>query len=140
MYICDDVGQLKHKLETTKFKNTCTAFRLLCISEQNEIITSYFFSEFIEIYTEEGNLRSTIKLPAHHMVQSLAFHHVVFKILVLTKELAGPCFLLRYSELGELETTTLFLPDDNSTEFHPTITSHPSGTVAVVTTKNITFI
>ena len=37
VYICDELGQLKHKFEATTFKSVPT----LAISEKNEIITSY---------------------------------------------------------------------------------------------------
>ena len=134
VYICDELGQLKHKFEATTFKHEPT----LGISEKNEIITSCWFSQHVKIYNEEGNLKSTIKLPEDHMVVSVAFHHVMCKILVLTTNWDDLYFLLSYSESGELETTTLVGKDVFM--YDTSITSHPSGPVVVVAHKSITFI
>ena len=129
VYICDDVGQLKHKFETTTFQHSPT----LAISEQNEIITSYCFSKDVKIYTEEGNLKSTIKVPEHHHVMSVAFHHVMCKIIVLSRkdDVNSSCFLLSYTESGELETTT-FVCKGVVHIFGMTIRSHPSGPFVVL--------
>ena len=132
VYICDNVGQLKHKFETTN----CDYKPILSISEKNEIITSHFFSHKVEIYTEEGNLKSTIKLPEDHSVLSVAFHHVLSEIIALTRNYSdGSYFLLNYSESGELKTTAFVCKDYNIA-----ITSHPSGPFVVVMKKSITFI
>ena len=133
VYICDDVGQLKHKFETTN----CDDRPVLSISENNEIITSHFGSQEVSIYTEEGNLKSTIKLPEDHMVLSVAFHHVLSEIIVLTRSISDRSyFLLNYSESGELKTTAFVCKGDD----YIAITSHPSGPFVVVMKKSITFI
>ena len=134
VYICDELGQLKHKFEATIFYYLPT----LGISEKNEIITSCWRRQDVKIYTEEGNLKSTINLPENHEVVSVAFHHVMCKILVLTRKDDGSCFLLSYSESGELETTTLVGKHVFMNEI--SLTSHPSGPVVVVAEKSITFI
>ena len=135
VYICDELGQLKHKFEVTTFEDVPT----LGISEKNEIITSCFYREDVKIYTEEGNLKSTINLPEDHKFMSVAFHHVMCNIIVLTRKDDGSCFLLSYSESDELETTTLF-SKDIIFKYEISITSHPSGPVVVVADKSITFI
>ena len=136
VYICDDVGQLKHKFQTTSFENPFA----LAISEKNEIIT-YVERRSVEIYTEEGNLKSTIKLPRRHHVMSVAFHHVMGKIIVLTCKVWDDLyFLLRYLESGELETTMFVCDDLDFLDDDIAITSHPSGTSVVVTNESITFI
>ena len=135
VYICDELGQLKHKFEVTTFEDV----PILGISEKNEIIRSCCYSQDVKIYTEEGNLKSRINLPEDHKFMSVAFHRVMCKILVLTRKDDGSCFLLSYSESGELETTTLFGGDIISM-YDISITSHPSGPVVVVARKSITFI
>ena len=135
VYICDELGQLKHKFVATAPKYVPT----LDISEKNEIITSCWRRQDVKIYTEEGNLKSTINLPEDHEVVSVAFHHVMCKILVLTKKTDFSCFLLSYSESGELETTTLF-SNDIIFMSYISLKSHPSGPVVVVARKSITFI
>ena len=131
-YICDNVGQLKHKFETS-FDN----IPVLSISEKNEIITSYGSHKQVEIYTEEGNLKSTIKLPEDHRVLSVAFHHVLSEIIALTSNYSDcSYYLLNYSESGELKTTAFVCRNCRDIA----ITSHPSGPFVVVTRESITFI
>ena len=136
VYICDDVGQLKHKFDTMNSEGR----PILCISGKNEILISRHCTEEVQIYTEEGNLKSTIKLPEAYGVLSVAFHHVMCKIIVLTRDYKH--FLVHhlclYSESGELESTALFRAEEFG--WHPAVTSHPSGPVAVLTNKSITFI
>ena len=133
VYICDNVGQLKHQFETTN----CYDPPVLSISEKNEIITSDSLTQEVRIYTEEGNLKSTIELPEGHEVLSVAFHHVLSEIIVLTTNLSDDSyFLLNYSESGELKTTAFVCKDD----INIAITSHPSGPFVVVMKKSITFI
>ena len=135
VYICDDVGQLKHKFEAKTFQGV----PISAISEKNEIITSCLHSHDVKIYTEEGNLKSTINLPENHMVVSVVFHHVMCKIIVLTWKNDGSRFLLSYSQSGELETTTL-VDNKGISIYDISITSHSSGPVVVVARKSITFI
>ena len=137
VYICDNTGKLKHK-----FERGLRFIRNFGISGQDEIMIASHDSQAVEIYSEEGNLKSTIKLPEGHTIQGLAFHYVICKIIVLTHGYVrekNSCFLLCYAEAGELESTT-FLCKRNFAESLPNITSHPSGPVAVVMEKRITFI
>ena len=134
IYVCDNVGQLKHKFEPNTFGVT-----RMGISNKDEIMISSSDSTAVNFYSEEGNLKSTIKLPEGHTIHGVAFHYVIRKIIVLTyvKEKCS-CFLLCYTETGELETSTIFCK--RSIELLPSITSHPSGSVAVVGEDYITFI
>ena len=94
----------------------------------------------VSLYAEEGNLKSTIKIPDRHRPYGVAFHYVISKIIVLTYNKEKDCFfLLCYCNTGELESSTFFcnLSDGKG---RPHITSHPSGPVAVVRSKSITFI
>ena len=132
VYICDDVGQLKHKFQTAT-----KGLPMLAVSDKNEIITSCSFSEDVKIYTAEGNLKSSIKLPENHRTRGVAFHHVM-KLIVLTLKLFDQlCFLLSYSESGELETKMLIC--NYSPHLDIVFTSHPSGPSVVVTNESITF-
>ena len=134
VYVCDNTGKLKHKFERS------SRYALgLGICGQDEIMISYN-DRAVEIYSEEGNLKSTVKLPEGHNVCELAFHYVICKIIVLTYvEKKDSYFLLCYTEAGELESTTFF-SKRISGEYCPRIKSHPSGPVAVLWEKSITFI
>ena len=142
VYICDDVGQLKHKFETTYFDS----IPYLSISEKNEIITSYFESQEVRIFTEEGNLKSAIKLPEDHSVLGVAFHHVLSKIIVSTYkhrayEHSHKNFLLIYSESGDLETTTCLCKSAAETYLNEIIiSSHPSGPFVLLADQSIMYI
>jgi hypothetical protein len=95
----------------------------------------------VEIYSGEGNPKSTIKLPEGHKVLGLVFHYVICKIIVLTYvEKKDSYFLLCYTEAGELESTMQFCKTMDGQTMYPQIKSHPSGPVAVVREKSITFI
>ena len=135
VYICDNTGKLKHRFQPPSLSTIC-----LSISNKNEIMLSSSDRLAVYFYSEEGNLKSTIKLPKDHKVYGIAFHYVICRIIVLTyvaKE--GSYFLLCYSETGELETSEFFCNRSNH-EMHPSIICHPSGPVAVVRPKSITFI
>ena len=135
VYICDNTGKLKHMFQPPSLPSSC-----LSISNKNEIMLSSSDRMAVYFYAEEGNLKSTIELPEGHKVYGIAFHYLICRIIVLTyvaKE--GSYLLLCYSETGELETSTFFC-NRNNNEMHPSITSHPSGPVAVVRQKSITFI
>ena len=131
LYICDNTGELKHK-----FKRPSLSPCNLSISNKNEIIMSSDDHLSVHFYSEEGNLKSTIKVPEGHRVGSVAFHYVIYKIIVLTY-VEENVFLLCYSETGELETSTFFCRSSYGSAY---VTSHASGPVAVVSWKNITFI
>lgn len=132
VYVADNSGKLKHKFERDS--------RLggpMSISDKNEIMISSRENTAFNFYTEDGNLTSTIKLPEGHRVCRLIFHYVVGKVIALTRASEkDSCFLLCYSETGELESSTFFC------EFFDfqSITSHPGGPVAVVKRESITFI
>jgi hypothetical protein len=138
VYICDGSGQLKYKFERDSRRDTPFP-PSLNISNNDEIMLSSDGDMAVHFYTEEGNLKSTIKLPEGHDVHGVAFHCVICKMIALTyvRE-KDSYFLLCYSKTGELETSTFFFNRNN--ELHPAITSHRSGHVAVVREKSITFI
>ena len=134
-YIVYNTGKVKHR-----FEPDLSFLSKLSISNTNETMISSHDSQAVNFYTEEGNLTSTVKLPEGHEVYGMAFHYVLGKIIVLTYVRdKGSCFLLCYSEAGELESSTFFC-DVIRDESMPSITSHPGGPVAVVRMKSITFI
>ncbi|CAB4037733.1 Hypothetical predicted protein [Paramuricea clavata] len=135
VYICDNTGKLKHKFEQgVRYPHR------LGICGQDEIMIATDNYQAVEIYSEEGNPKSTIKSPEGHAVRGLAFHYVICKIIVLTYvEKKDSYFLLCYTEAGELETTTFFSERIDIKDW-PRIKSHPSGPVAIVRQKSITFI
>ena len=156
-HICDNIEKLKHKFEPHRSLRAGSLshvrWRLdqqrrveqrrvqkLGICGQDEIMISSDDGQAVEIYSKEGNLKSTIKLPEGHKVRGLAFHYVICKIIVLTfVEKKDSYFLLYYTEAGELETTTFFserMGDEELCNIH----SHPSGPVAIVRKKSITFL
>ena len=135
VYICDNTGKLKRK-----FERSSHSLPILGISGQDEIMISSKIDRAVEIYSEEGNLKSTIKLPEGHEAHGLTFHYVICKIIILTR-VEGKYVLLYYTEAGELETTAFFgIKEDYSVLKTPIIKSHPSGPVAVVERESITFI
>ena len=134
VYICDNTGTLQHK-----FKHDSSWLPSLGISGQDKIIISSDGREAMVTFSEEGNLKSTVKLPEDHIIYQLAYHYVIRKIIVLTYvEKNNSYFLLCYTEAGDLETSTFFCKRIGY-EFIK-ITSHPRGPVAVVRKKSITFI
>ena len=134
VYIYDNTGKLK-----CKFERGSRYAHSLGISGQDEIMIPSYDDRAVEIYSAEGNLKSTIKLPEGHEVYGLAFHYVICKIIVLTYvEEKDSYFLLCYTEAGELETTTFFSKTIDTDDW-PKIKSHPSGPVAIVREKSITF-
>ncbi|CAB4029062.1 Hypothetical predicted protein [Paramuricea clavata] len=135
VYVCDNVGQLKHKFEPHS-----VGIPWLGISNKDEIMIPSHDGTAVHFHSEEGNLKSTVQLPEGHRVLGVALHHVICKIIVLTfVRDKDSYFLVCYTETGELETSTLFSEDDDI-KWSPSITSHPSGPVAVVREKTITFI
>ena len=134
VYICDNTGTLQHK-----FEHDSSELPSLSISEQDKIITSSDDLEAMVTFSEEGNLKSTVELPEDHEIYGVAYHYVIRKIIVLTYvKKKHSYFLLCYTEAGDLETSTFFCKRIDR-EFIK-ITSHPSGPVAVVRKKSITFI
>ena len=135
VYICDNLGKLKHK-----FARDSSLLRNLCTSKKNEIMIPSDDSKTVNLYTREGILASTVKLPEGHRVCGMAFHYVLDKIVILTYswEENRSCFLLCYSVAGELESSTYFC--DVIKSWFPFVISHPGGPVAVVREKIITYI
>ena len=127
VFVCDDRGNLKHKFEREPH-----FLHSLSISNKNEIMIGPKDDNEVYIYSEEGNLKSTIKPPEGHSICDAAFHFVFSKIIVVTYVWKkDSIFLLCYTEEGELESTTYF--GDSSDIRSPKIISHPNGPVAVVT-------
>ena len=139
LYVCDNVGQLKHKFEP----HTIGVTMGFAISNKDEIMISSRDDKAVHFYSEEGNLKSTIELPEGHKIRGMAFHYVIRKIIVLTyAHRKDSYFLVSYTETGEPETPTFFCKRDDAdySGLKPFITSHPCGPVAVVRAKSITFI
>jgi hypothetical protein len=135
VYICDKTGKLKHR---HKFERSSHFLPILGISGQDEIMISSKNDRAVEIYSEEGILKSTIKLPDDHKAYGLAFHYVICKIIILTY-IRGKLVLLYYTEAGELETKVYFREKLWIGFESPNIKSHPSGPVAVLEDKSVTF-
>ena len=141
VYVFDNSGKLRHK-----FVRDSDYLFYLSISDKNEIITPSKDGKAVNLYTKEGSLASTIKLPKGHLFKGVAFHRVIGRMIALTcveeRDSSFRCFLLYYSEVGELEFETFFCVVSQgiySLQF-PVIISHPAGPAAVVRGKNITFI
>ena len=132
VYICHNTGKLKYK-----FERGSRYAQSLGICGQDEIMIPADNFQAVEIYSKEGYLESTIKLPEGHEVCGLVFNYTICKIIVLTyvKE-KDSYFLLCYTEAGKLETTTFFSKRSGMVQ----ISSHPSGPVAIVRRKCITFL
>ena len=133
VYIADNTGKL-----ISQFGRDGNRVDSLDISNNNDIMIASDDRSAVKIYTTEGNLKSTIKLPEDHTVIGAAFHHCVCKIIVLTydRELHS-LFLHGYSETGELESS-VFLR--RSEYFYSKVKSHPNGTVAIQVWSSITLI
>ena len=133
VYVCDKTGRLKYKFALSY------PYRQLCCAgiPDNEIVLTSLEGDALEIYTEKGIRKLEIKLPAGHEVRGAVFHFVICKIIVLSQnEKECSCFLHRYSETGELETSMFFC----NRSVRLDITSHPSGPVAIVTDNAIIYI
>ena len=133
VYICDDAGRLKHKFATEDLEGR----PILCACANNDIVITRDCNDELEIFTEEGNLKSTIQLPDMESVLSVAFHHVMSRIIVLTRDYDTKHHVYLYSETGELENTALIRDDFG---WCPAVTCHPRGTFAVVTSHHMRFI
>ena len=142
VYICDNTGQLKHKFVLKRSKQEF-GYKGISISDKNEVILAPLCSDKVDLYTEEGKLTMTLKLPAGHQVHDVAFHFIVRKIIVLSRlvSFSRGCsyFLHCYSETGQLENST-FLRKKEISISDIVMTSHPSGPVAVVDKESITYI
>ena len=137
VYICETTGKLKFQ-----FKRDGDHLRSLSISNNNDIMIVSDDLSAVQIYSTEGNLKSTIKVPEGHEVVRMAFHHAICKIIVLTYvRKQDSCFLLGYSETGELENSVFFSKrDPNRYWWDICMKSHPCGPVAVKTSYKITLL
>jgi hypothetical protein len=138
VYICDNTGKLKFQ-----FKRDGGHIPSLSISNNNDIMTVSDDYSAVQIYSTEGNLKSTIKVPEGHQALRVAFHHGICKIIVLTyAEEQNSWCLHGYSETGELENSVFLRKKDLKEYWWDTnfMKSHPSGPVAVKVEESITFI
>jgi hypothetical protein len=138
VYICDNTGKLTHKFERSSRSGFIQKLGIITTGQDEIMISSKNYQAVsVDIYSEKGNLKSTIKLPEGHEAEGLAFQYVICKIIILTS-VERKFALLCYTEAGELETTSFFGKTD---EFQiPNIKSHPCGPIAVIDQKSITFI
>ena len=138
VYVCETTGKLKFQ-----FKRDGRDRRSLSISNNNDIMIVSDDLSAVQIYSTEGNLKSTIKVPEGHEAQASAFHLGICKIIVLTYvRKQNSLFLLGFSETGELENS-VFLRKDDPIFCHQLLIdlkSHPSGPVAVKVHESITLI
>ena len=134
VYILENTGLLKQKFAVF----APVLVRNLSVTEQNEIIIAD--NNSIRVYTEEGNLNSTIEVGNDHKVRAVAFHHDISKIIALTFVQKEDCYyFLCFSKTGGLETTSFFCKRIvNWCSFQ--ISSYPNGPVALVGKRSITFI
>ena len=58
VYVCDNEGKLKFK-----FEGNGIFLRRLSISNNNDVMIVSYDLSAVQIYTTEGNLKSTIKVP-----------------------------------------------------------------------------
>ena len=135
VYVCDKTGQLKYKFANEDPRGLERCAGIL----DNEIMLSSSPEHTVDICTEEGNLKSKMKLPVNiEWVHGVAFHSVICKIIVLS-DTNGSGFLHFYSETGELETS-MFFCEGRKASRRLDIRSHTSGPVAIATNDAITFI
>jgi hypothetical protein len=125
VYVCDHTGQLKYK-----FEHEVSLLCYMSVSDNNEIMLTSLHGNAVEIYTEEGNVKLKIEPPAGHEVRGTAFHFVIRKIIVLTRDSGSDSYFLhRYSSTGDMDNS-MFCFNDRGGFLR--ITSHPSGPVAIV--------
>ena len=135
VYVCDNEGKLKFK-----FERDGDDLRSLNISNNNDVMIVSDDLSAVQIYTTEGNLKSTIKVPEGHKAREVAFHHGICKIIVLTYvKKQDSDFILSISETGELENS-VFFGKGEPWEYYPDIKSQPRGPVVVAIDETITFI
>ena len=141
VYICENTGELKFQFFSKRNRHNIW-LRTLSISNNNDIMIESDDSSAVQIYSTEGNLKSTIKAPEGHVVVRVAFHHGICKIIVLTHvEKQDSLFLLGYSETGQLENSVFFSKrDPHQSRRDICMKSHPCGPVAVGVNGNITLL
>ena len=137
VYVCDNMGKLKFQ-----FQRDRRSLWSLSISSNNDIMTVTHDRSAIHTYSTDGDLKSTMKVPDGHVAWPVAFHHNTCKIIALTyvrKE--DSYFLLSYSETGELENSVIFCKKDPDVSWWKIeMKSHPSGPLAVLYNRRITFL
>ena len=132
VYVCDNAGKLK-----LKFKRDGHYLRRLSISSNNDVMIVSDDRSAVQIYTSEGDLKSTIEVPEGHEALGVAFHHGMCKIIVLTLvPKQESCFMLSYSEKGELENSVLLQKGD----YVRGLCCHPKGPCAFMVKDIITFV
>lgn len=135
-YVLQKTGELLRKFD----RDYSGPPSCIGISKHNEIMIPSKDDEVICVYSEEGDLLSTTRLPEGHKIHGIAFHCFVLKTIVLTYvEHEASYFLLSYGDTGELEMSMFFCKTDGVYPLQ-SITSHPRGQVAVVSEKTITYI
>ena len=136
VFVCETTGLLKHTFERT----LCSPANL-DVSEKNDMIIALSEDrKTVNLITEEGDLVTAIKLPSGHIIKSVAFHHIIGKIITLTYiKKKNAFFLLYLTEKGEIENS-LFVCERATCDYSLKVTSHPKGPVAVVRRGTITFI
>ena len=134
VYVCDSMGILKYKFERDQ-----RLLHTVTISDKNEIMARSDQRDSVYMYNKDGTLKTAIKVPEGHIVKGFTFHYVMSKIIVLAYNGRRDSFyFLCYSKKGELEST-MFIGKSND-YFTPYIASHPSGPVAFIQKRSITFI
>ena len=141
VYVCDNSGKFK-----SKFKRDGHYLHSFSISDNDDVMIVSDDRSAVQIYTSEGDLKSTIKVPEGHEAWQVAFHHGMCKIIVLTRVWKQDSwFILSYFETGELENSVFFgKPNKGCWWYGVLMKSHPSRSVAVAVAvavdESITFI
>ena len=136
VYVCDNAGKLKLKFKRDGYD--LSGLSSLSISNNNDVMIVSYDLSAVQIYTSEGDLKSTIEVPEGHGALGVAFHHGMCKIIVITRVLKQDSwFMLSYSEKGELENSVLL----NKGPFYTGgLCSHPKGPCAFAFDDIITFV
>ena len=139
VYVCDNAGKLKLKFKRDgDYQRSLSSCSSLSISNNNDVMIVSDDRSAVQIYTSEGDLKSTIKVPEGHKAWQVAFHHRMCKIIVLTYVWAQESsFMLSYSEKGELENSMLL---NKGYHIVGPLSCHPKGTCAFAFHDIITFV
>jgi hypothetical protein len=139
VYAFSNTGEDEDRFQ---WKHSAALRCFLCVFGNNEITLAACDEVSLKIYkNHEENTNIAIKLPEGHMVCGVVYHFLVCKIIMLTYFEKDDSYFLHNccSETGELESSVFFCKKANSTH-SPEITSHPSGAVAVVRERSITYL
>jgi hypothetical protein len=139
VYAFSNTGEDEDRFQ---WKHSAALRCFLCVFGNNEITLAACDEVSLKIYkNHEENTNIAIKLPEGHMVCGVVYHFLVCKIIMLTYFEKDDSYFLHNccSETGELESSVFFCKKANSTH-SPEITSHPSGAVAVVSERSITYL